>query len=171
MIRRVALAYSFIGELARSDGDYPRARAAYGESLRLALMIGDPLRQAIVTANMGYMAQNPADALRLHQESVRIALGIDITIIVWGIAGIAGALADLGQLQRSARLMGAADTIMGSRGFGLFPSDLGPYEKSRAAVEGMLGKDNYRAIWEEGQSMSIDEMLAYALADPDETSE
>ena len=70
--------------------------------------------------------------------------------------------ADMGAHREAARLLGAADAARlqnGAARLKIFESD---HETRAAAIQDHLGESDFRAAWEEGASLSIEEAIAYA---------
>jgi hypothetical protein len=80
-----------------------------------------------------------------------------------GLAAVAVAQA---QSQRAARLFGAAEGLREAIGAPVPPADRAEHDHSVAAVRSALGEAAFAAEWGEGQTMSLDEVVAYALNDP-----
>ncbi|MFI5509816.1 LuxR family transcriptional regulator [Mycobacterium sp. NPDC051804] len=69
--------------------------------------------------------------------------------------------ADAGNHREAARLLGAADAARqrnGVRRFKIFESD---HDTRIAAIQDHLGENDFRAAWDEGASLSIEETIAY----------
>jgi non-specific serine/threonine protein kinase len=69
-----------------------------------------------------------------------------------------------GQSERAARLYGAADVLRAAFGYTLSPSDQNKHAARTAAVRAALGEEGFAAAWEKGRAMSLEQMVAYALA-------
>lgn len=166
----IAQALTNLGELARLQEDLPRARKAYEEALSVARETGDRLREAIVMVNLGLAAQHEGGAERAHalfQQSLTLALEIrHLVLKVDSIAYSAGASGALGHLKRAAKLFGAAESLYDTYGFGMQAGDLPEWESIRAAVREQLNEATFNAQLEDGQAMSLEEAIAYALEEP-----
>jgi len=68
-----------------------------------------------------------------------------------------------GQSQGAARLLGAAQTQLTASGASWWPADLVEYEQNLAAVQTALDQEIFAAAWKEGQAMSLEQAIAYAL--------
>ncbi|HEX5692823.1 MAG TPA: hypothetical protein VFX76_22585, partial [Roseiflexaceae bacterium] len=84
---------------------------------------------------------------------------------------IAEALEALAQLSiamdapaRAVRLLGAAQKLRDTAGTPLHPPDRAERDRIIAAARSRLGEDAFEAAWAAGRAMSIDEMVALALA-------
>jgi hypothetical protein len=77
-----------------------------------------------------------------------------------GIAGVAGGR---GQMDRAARLFGAADALRSRIGTPIRLANRFRYEKDVAAIRAALGEAWFTASWNEGRAMTVDQAIAYAL--------
>jgi len=164
-------AHTNLGELARLQGDLPRAKEAYEESLSVAREIGDRLREAIVLINLGLTAQQEGDAERaqaLFKQILTLALEMrHLVLKVDTLAYLAGAAGALGQFKHAARIFGAAEALYKTHGFNLQAGDIPEFERGRASVREQLDEDTFNALWTEGQAMNLEEAIAYALEEPE----
>jgi hypothetical protein len=79
------------------------------------------------------------------------------------LAYLAGATGSLGHLKRAARLFGAAEALYNTHGFSLQGGDMPEFERNKASVLQQMGPDAFEAAWTQGQAMSVEEAIAYAL--------
>jgi tetratricopeptide (TPR) repeat protein len=73
--RGVALSLHHLGDIARRQQDYERARSLYDQSLRILLELGDRRALGHLLTDMGNMAGESRDfddARRWHEESMVI---------------------------------------------------------------------------------------------------
>jgi hypothetical protein len=76
------------------------------------------------------------------------------------LAGLAGSQ---GKAERVARLWGAAESCCARTGMTIPPPTLARYEEPRSEARAELGEDAWTAAWGQGQAMSLEETIAYAL--------
>jgi hypothetical protein len=104
----------------------------------------------------------------LYEESLAICreLGNRLGCVV-GLEGLAALAVALGQSERAARLFGAAEELREAMGFRpLWPSERAEHERPVTAVRTALGQEAFAAAWTEGRAMSLEDAIAYALAEP-----
>jgi predicted ATPase/DNA-binding CsgD family transcriptional regulator len=157
-----------LGELARLEGDYDRAEKAYVECLDLCRQSGDRLLQAYQLANLGLVEQhhgNYQQAESMIKEGLVgiISLNTRYPIPVY-LAILSGPVAAGGYPERAAQLLGSSDSLFKSMGqLGLQPTDQAEINRFEASIREQLDEDTFKAAWEKGQAMSLDEAVAYAL--------
>jgi hypothetical protein len=100
--------------------------------------------------------------IKITYNEWRICSGHKVGVVD-ALAELAGAAGDLGQLKRGARLFGAADAFYDMHGFVLATCYRQDYERSRASVREQHDRATFNALWAEGQAMSLEEAIAYAL--------
>jgi len=69
-----------------------------------------------------------------------------------------------GQLERAARLFGAADKLLEGTPAVLTVEDRTMYEQSLAAARSMLDEEMFASAWAEGRAMTLEQAIAYALS-------
>jgi len=167
----VAQALTNLGDQARLQGDLHRAIEAFEESLKIAREIGDKLRETIALLNIGLVAQNGGDAEHaqaLLMESLSLAEEISHLVMKVDSLGYLASVSEaLGRPEHAARLFGAVKALHNTYGFGAQGTDLPEWERSMARVGEQLGGVTFDSLWAEGQAMSLEEAIAYALEKPD----
>ena len=96
----------------------------------------------------------------------------DIVGNVYTILGLAGVAGWRGDGARAARLWGTAEALREAAGFTMSPwtvSNLA-YERHLAHARSQLDEAAWDAAWSEGQKMTAQEAMAYALSTDDESS-
>jgi non-specific serine/threonine protein kinase len=163
-----------LGELARLDGDYERAGKAYEECLILCRQSSDRLLEAYQLANLGLVAQHYGDYQRAEsmiKEGLDgiIRLNTRYPVPVY-LAILSGPITAQGHPKRAAQLLGASDYLFETMGgLGLQPTDQAEIDRFEATVRQQLGKEAFKAAWEKGQAMSLEQAIAFALqeSEPD----
>ena len=160
-----------LGLIAYFQGDHERATTLYEESLALVRALGDQNSIAMTLGNLGLVAFVQGDyerALALQREALK--LGRRLSNKPWlarGIEHFALIAAATNESERAARLFGAAAALREQFSASLPPNDREFNARYIAAATARLGPQVFAAAWTEGQAMSSDEAIAYAL-DEDE---
>jgi predicted ATPase/DNA-binding CsgD family transcriptional regulator len=166
----VAQGYTNLGELERLQGDLSQAKEAYEKSRDVAREIGDGLRESILLINLGFIALHEDDAegaQAMLRESLILALEIGHTAYTADkLSALAGSAVALGQPERSARLVGAAEAQYETQGYLPQGYDIPEFERYRAAAHEQLDEVTFMTAWAEGQAMNLDEAITYALEEP-----
>jgi predicted ATPase/transcriptional regulator with XRE-family HTH domain len=168
---RTFIAYMLhnLGLIAYFQGQHERATALYEESLALVRALEDQNSIAMTLGNLGLVAFVQGDyerALTLQQEA--LALGRKVTNKPWlarGIEHFALIAAATNAPERAARLFGAAAVLREQFNATLPPNDREFNARYIAEATALLGPEGFSAAWAEGQMMSSDEAIAYALGE------
>jgi predicted ATPase/DNA-binding CsgD family transcriptional regulator/DNA-binding XRE family transcriptional regulator len=167
----VAEANVYLGDIACAEGDYSSARARYEESLVLGRELGDRRIVARVYTSLGELAhaQGDYDVARelLRQGLVSYQqLGIRIRMAksLESIAAVASAQA---QPERALRLAAAAARLHEALGTRLLPRDQAGLAGWLQLSRQTLSKAAAATAWSEGQALSVEDAVAYALTDLD----
>jgi len=157
--------------LALAEGHFARAEQFLDESEELLRSDGSWWHltatltiRATVTATRG----DHGRTLILLRESLMLAPRLnDTQAVVYGLEGLAGALAMLGgQERRAARLLGAAEALRERTGSAIaMPLWCELYERHLAALRTRLDANGLAAAWAEGRALTPDEAVAEALAE------
>jgi non-specific serine/threonine protein kinase len=167
-----ALVSSLLGEVARRQGDYRAAAAQYEASRALALEVGNTAFAADALANLGHIALAEGDAGRaaaLLGESLRRVRARgqepDPGYAAQCFAGLAAVAAARGQAARALRLAGAAAALGDTTGWPLEPADQAALDGGLALARQALAAESQAAAWADGQAMTVEQAVAYALED------
>jgi tetratricopeptide (TPR) repeat protein len=168
----MAQALTTLGELARLDGDYERARTAYEECLAVCRETGMKRREAITLGNLAYVAQhqgNHGQAEALVREGLILLreLGFKYAIAI-GLALLAGPVGAKGQPERAARLFGASEAFLEAMGIGQQAGDQSEVDRYVAAAREQLDEATFEATWAKGRAMSLEQAIEYALWEGDD---
>ena len=172
----VAQNLNIIGEIARNSGDDERAKRAYEECLVVCRQTGEVRRIGFMYWNLSYIAQHEGNherALELGRQALQLACDRqNRTDMVFGLVGIAisfparrpsGAATNSDYPWRTARLLGAAEAARERLGALVQPSDKVEYDRLVANVREQLDEATFRAAWDEGRQMTLEEGVADAL--------
>jgi non-specific serine/threonine protein kinase len=158
-----------LAAMARIEGSYEQSRRSIEEALAIARDIGARWLHGSGLAAAGWLARAERDnerakaltaaALRLFNAAV-FSRGIDGCLRNLGILAV-----EAGRVRRGACLLGASDR-MGDLDrviYGLLLGNHEAYLAYRATARTMLGDREFEAAWAEGQAMTLDQAVAYAL--------
>ncbi len=166
----VAQGLTNLGLNAQAHGDLIRAKAAHQESLAIARAIGDKLRESIQLSNLGQIAVTEGDyetaAMLFKQFLLWAREHGNSPQMLSGLTYLSGVLGLRGQPQRAAQLVGALDILSDSWGLTLQPEDQSIYDRHVASVRGQLGDEAFETLRSEGQAMTLEQAIEYALETP-----
>ena len=125
------------------------------------------MREAMQYENLGVLAHYRGQyelAAEQMQRGLFIfrELGTGYGLAI-ALASLAGPIAKLGDYEKAARLLGAADAELESLGTNQQPVDQVGIGQFRSSVREALGEDAFQEAWQAGHDLSIDEALEYAL--------
>jgi hypothetical protein len=83
------------------------------------------------------------------------------------LVGLAGVMGTCGQARWSATLLGAAEATREALGVTLWPANQIEHDRNVAAVRARLDEATFTAAWAEGRAMTMEQAIAYALAETD----
>lgn len=173
----MSIVLSGLADVMFHQGDSERAATLEGESLRIAREIGYTWR---VPASLGSLARI---AIRQgDSKKAAMLLGESLTLrreigeqggTAWCLekfAEVASIQARhespsrrVEDLQRAARLYGAAAALRASIGSTVDLIDKAEYERHLAFIREQLGESTFKTIWTEGQTMILEQAVEYAL--------
>ena len=162
-------AFNQMGEVARISGQYDDAKRAYEMAVAIAEQIGDTRRIYVTYGNLAFVAQREGDhprAIELLRRAITLCRDIENKFdVAWGIQILAGSLAAIGESERAVRLFSAASLVVERMGAFVELSDQPEFERIIAAVHGSLDEATFRAAWEEGRKMTLEQAVADALGE------
>jgi predicted ATPase/class 3 adenylate cyclase len=169
--RTVGYALHNLGEVARFRGEYERAKRRGMEALAVFREMDDEWCVARTLSWLGKATvynSDDSEAAGFLREG--LALNREIGNWEWvaysleNFAAVAGTKA---QGARAAKLWGAAEDLREDIGSPLQPSDRPDYDHSVAAAHAHLDGAAWEATWKQGRSMSLEEVIEYALEEGD----
>jgi len=166
-------AFNHLGHVAQIQGEYERARQLHKESLVLFDKIGERhvgTIQAHQSLGETALAQGDA-ALATTHFAEALALRRDLGYrsvmaradMAWCLAGLAGAAVVNEEPERAAWLWGAAEALRQSIGARPAPAARATHERLMAAAREQLGEAAFNAALAQGQKMTLEQAVAYAL--------
>jgi len=163
-----AEALTFLGHAALQQRDYALAQEKYEAALAIYQELEDRPNVATMNSYVGATLFNRGDherAIGLYKESLLLARDLkDYWGLTWGVERLAEVAERLGQLERAARLWGAADALRQVSGVSWHPGFHSYYTERRfASLKAKLGETRWAQLWAEGRDMGLNEIGAYAL--------
>lgn len=162
----VVSALNRLGDLARYQGDYTQAEMLYAECIALYRDVGDRDEFPGLLHNLAYAVQHRGDyveAINLFREGLMIQQEIDNQAgIAKCVTGIAGSLIGQGEVERGARLLGAAEVLRESVGATLWPANRLEYDRNLACLHDALDETTLATAWTIGRAMTLQETIVDA---------
>jgi len=168
----VALVLTNLAEVALIEGDLSRCRAFATEALQQAEAHGVPRLAAMARDAIGWveLGDGQPDAAAAHFRAGLELYG-DLRMLkasVGALFGLAGAAAAEGRTTRAARLWAAAERWEQALGHAPTAADSGIHRRYLDELRAATDPTAWEAETRVGESMSLDEAIAYALH-PDDT--
>jgi len=164
----VAITLNNIGFLALMQGRVDEARPPLEEALAVQREVGDRWMTGNALNNLGNVARDQGDygeARDLYSESLSI---YQVLGDKWALAYLfedVGCLAALqGEARRALLLVGAASALREDIGSPLTPTEASSLETALEPARQVLGEEGQQAARAEGQAMTFEEAVEYALA-------
>jgi predicted ATPase/DNA-binding CsgD family transcriptional regulator len=154
---------ALLGNAARARGDLESAQARVTEALAAAREGGMRVEMPIdADARLARDLGEVERAESLHHEALAAALaGQSILLVPMQLEALAGLAAIAESFHEAARLFGAAEAARDAHGLVRYVVDQRDYKADVERVRKVLA-DGFRAAWEQGRAMSLDEAVAYA---------
>ena len=156
-----------LGEVAWAQGNHELAARRYEESLALAREIQARFTTAAVLNGMGRLASFRKEyetATALHKEALTL---LRSTGNRWNIAFSLEAFASVAvaqqNMERAVRLYGATENFYTQVRYLLSPLDRNNHEQNIILARTALGIERFEKIWVEGEGMSFEQMIHFAL--------
>ena len=149
-------------------GDYKRATALNEEAAALLRERGHKGGLEFALDNLGWAAllgQDHTRAMEMFKESLVLSLKLgDKLVAVESLEGLACIVGARVQAERAARLFGAARGLRKALGYEQAPRARALREPYLAAARSRMNDAVWEAAFAEGQSMGLEEAVAYALS-------
>jgi predicted ATPase/transcriptional regulator with XRE-family HTH domain len=170
-----AITFGNLGLVAQNQGEPAQAIALCEESLELWRELDDMWGIAWSLNILGHVVQRQGDDQRasaLLKESLPLAWQRENRGgVAWCLEGLASVAWTQGQPRRAARLFGAAEALRQTIGVPPPPVERANYEPSIARVRAHLGEATFAMAWAEGQAMTQEQAIAYALGESEPPAE
>ena len=154
-------------QIALMRGDYERARALLQETAAVNKESGNWLDYVWARVRLGYVALREGNVIEARDMLTEAALEFqkdaNIIGVVFALEGIASLYATLGKPERAARLIGWADTMRKEIKDTRPLFEQADVDKIIAACLAKMSEVAFSDAYDEGQKMSLDDTVAYAL--------
>jgi predicted ATPase/DNA-binding XRE family transcriptional regulator len=172
------MARFWLGTAAFTQGAQERAVALFEEALEMARKRGDRLGTYSALFNLSRVALaggEPAEADLMLREAVALSAQVGPRAnVAYLLEGLAAAAEALGELERSARLIGAAGglllTVDEAPLYKDYEPNLSLRDRTTAALRSGLGKTGFEERRTEGRAMTFEQAVAYALGNTEGSS-
>jgi predicted ATPase/transcriptional regulator with XRE-family HTH domain len=167
----VALALSGLGEVMVLQGEYEEATPLLEESLAIRRAIGNKWSTATSLGALGWVALrqgNLGQAAELISESLTLRKDLrDKGGVTWCLEKFAQIAVEKGDPVRAARLLGAAKSLRDSIHNDVDIADRPDFEQTMNAVRSGLSEQAFANGYEQGKTMSLEQIVSYAQATPE----
>ncbi|MCW3054477.1 MAG: tetratricopeptide repeat protein [Chthonomonadales bacterium] len=163
----IAASFSNIGTIAYEQGNYVLARSLQEESLVIYRELGD--RQSIADGlnSLGNVVMELGDhraAFSFYKESLRISRELeDRKSIIYSLKVFASLAVKEENRKRAVLLWGAAASLRDTFKLPMSPSEKEKFKLESAVTMKALGLTKFDSYWTEGEDMSWEQAVAYAL--------
>jgi predicted ATPase/Tfp pilus assembly protein PilF len=155
-----------LGYLAYYQGDYAAAHALLEEGLTIFRELGDKWGIAESLGSLGLVAHAQGDyaaARALLEERLALYRELGEKLgIAYALEGFMR-LAAQGEVERVARLGGAAEALREAIGAPMLPHIRAGYEQDVAVAHAQVDEVVWEAAWTEGRALTPDQAISYAL--------
>jgi predicted ATPase/DNA-binding XRE family transcriptional regulator/Tfp pilus assembly protein PilF len=166
-VTMVANRFDDLGQLARTHGDYKLATKRFNEALIMSREAGYKFGISSALRGLGRVAQSQEDyiaARSFYSEAIVLSQEISNSLTVaLNLAAFATLAAAQNKPELTVRLVGAAEAQIPSIRFEMFTKERAEYDQAVAAARAALGEETFIVAWEDGQKMTLDEAVSYAL--------
>jgi predicted ATPase/DNA-binding SARP family transcriptional activator len=172
--RRLAVVATNLGGLALKRGDYESAERHLEASIELVRKVGDDEGMAESLRTLGSVATGRRDYARardLFAQSMSLSAEIGFPeSVAHCLSGLGQVSVSGGDAARAATLFGAAEAILESIGARMLAVEQRLHEAAVEAARLELGEDTLAAAVAAGRALTIEQAVAYALAEAEPVS-
>lgn len=168
----IGVSLNNLGNVAIDQGNFEEARQLQEEGLAIRRTVGDRWAIANALNNLGNLAREQGEyesAASFYFESMEIIKGLEDMWATSYLLEDLGCLSALqGQPERALQLVGAAATLRETIGAPLSPAEKQKLEGALELARSAISDDQQAIAYEQGQRMSIDQAIEFALEDRSE---
>ena len=164
-----ALILTHLAVVPLRRGEYQRAAGYAEEALALTRLTGDRLAANIalhVLAQAAWALGEYERTVAYFREALVLASeAADKTSSAYCMQGLAAVAGTRGQPRRVARLLGAVEALVKAAGIPLYvaTADHDLHQRAASAARERLGEKEWSSAWDEGQAMTTEQAVEYAL--------
>jgi non-specific serine/threonine protein kinase len=149
-------------------GDHPQAAQYAEEALAVTRRSGDRLGANValhLLAQAAWASDDHGRAARYFREALVLASEVaDKTNSAYCMQGLAALAEARAEPRRAARLLGAAEALLEAAGVPVYvTADHDLHQRVVSAARERLGEEAWTAAWDEGQAMTTERAVEYAL--------
>ncbi|HSH79740.1 MAG TPA: tetratricopeptide repeat protein, partial [Herpetosiphonaceae bacterium] len=167
-LHRLAITLNNLGIVGRELGELDRAQDWSEEAVGLfrELDARSTLAQALQSlADLRLKRQEYAQATVLLHESMMLARELgDPQTVAFCLESFATLAAAQGWPERASRIFGAAEGLRATAGAALSPAERSSLQPSLDAARSALAEEAWCTAWAEGQAMTLERAIEYALS-------
>jgi predicted ATPase/class 3 adenylate cyclase len=156
-----------IGNVVECLEDWPLAHSFYESGLQLSAEIGNEYMHCMYLQALAYIAYYQGDidhARSLLTQSLRIAYSLELKEIMFYILeGFAGVAVVEHQMERGTRLYSASASLRQAACIAFIPYFYRLQQRNLGAIRAALSSDAFDFAWLEGRTMTLDQVVAFAL--------
>jgi tetratricopeptide (TPR) repeat protein len=157
------------GRLAMIQGDYKQARTYWQEELGITEELGNRVNLLSCRTLLGYLAMREGNINEARSIFFQTAYNFhkdqDVIGVVFSLEGMAEFYIRVNKPNIATLLIGWSDITRQDFGDPRPPLEQADVDKTIAACIAKIGKVAFSDTYEEGQKMTLDEAIAYALGD------
>jgi predicted ATPase/DNA-binding CsgD family transcriptional regulator len=163
-----------LGMIPFVRGDHERAVRCFEEGLALSREVGDRLISHMAVYRLALSSRIGGDqkrASQLYAEGLELAVEAgDKADAAHCMEGLAGLIAERGESERAARLLGASEALLETTGASHYADaqERVLYKRSVEALRSGLGETALEAARAEGRAMTLEEAIEYALGEAEQ---
>jgi tetratricopeptide (TPR) repeat protein len=158
---------SIVGRISSMNGDYKQARACLQAAVNIAEEQGHRMNVLWHRTNLGYHALREGNITEARDLFAKTARNFqhdkDTGGVVFTVEGMASLYIAVAKLEYAARLVGWADATRKKIGDARPPNEQADVDKIIAACLAKMGEVAFSDAYDEGQKMTLDEAIEYAL--------
>jgi hypothetical protein len=163
----IATTLSGLGEIAIRQRQFDSAITLLDESLHLRREIGHKWGIAVTLGSLAWLSilqDNLDRAVHVLNESLLIRKEINDRVgMAWCMEKLAEIAILRGDNGRAVRIFGGATTLRNSIASVVDPVDHASHQALLSKLRARLTDEIYEAVWAEGQSLSLEQLLEYSL--------